>query len=91
LYVPQRILDIILVRNGVPKWHPLRVLAEMNDQQWRNLIAELRGRKKQFDLQHELAGIKPKPQYYPIIEHPYFQHLYWLCKEHEKKHPQFWV
>jgi len=91
LYVPQRILDIIVSRQGYPEWHPFRALKEISDEQWKNLIAELRGRKKQFDLQHELSGTKPKPQYYPILYHPYFQYLYRLCSEHKKRHPELWV
>jgi hypothetical protein len=67
------------------------VLKTKNDAEWKNLIDELRGRKKQFDLQYELAGTKPKPQYYPIIDHPYFNHLSQLCYEHKKRHPELWV
>jgi hypothetical protein len=90
-YVPQRILDVIVGRQGFPSWHPFRALKEMSDHQWKNLVAELRARKKQFDLQHELAGTTPKPQYYPIVEHPYFRYLSQLCYEHKKRHAKLWI
>lgn len=90
-YPPQRILDIILARQGYPEWHPFSALKKLKDDEWKNLIAELRGRKKQFDLKHELLGTKPKPQFYPIQEHPYFTRLSQLCYEHKAKHPQLWV
>ena len=90
-WVPQRILDITLARQRFPDWHPFSALKKMSDAEWRNLFDELRGRKKHFDLYHELAGTKPKPQYYPIAVHPYFQYLSQLCYEHKKRHPLLWA
>jgi hypothetical protein len=91
MYVPLRILDIILSRQAFPEFHPFSVLKKMSDSEWANLVAELRGHKKQFDLQHELAGTNPKPQYYPIADHPYFKYLSQLCYEHKARHPQLWA
>lgn len=90
-YIPQRILDVIVARQGFPDWHPFAAIKKMGESDWKNLIAELRGRKKQFDLKHELLGTKPKPQFYPIQEHPYFTHLSQLCYEHKAKHPKLWA
>lgn len=90
-YVPQRVLDIIVSRQAFPDWHPFSVLKKMSNQQWKDLISELRGRKKQFDLHHELIGTTPKPKYYPILEHSYFRQLWQLCHEHKKRHPDLWA
>ncbi len=90
-WVPQRILDITLARQRFPDWHPFSEIKKMSDTEWRNLLDELRGRKKQFDLHHQLAGAKPKPQYYPIAQHPFFNHLSKRCYEHKKRHPELWV
>lgn len=91
LWIPQRVLDIIIARQGFPDWHPFAALKRMDETDWKNLIAELRGRQKQFDLQHELAGTKPKPKYYPAVEHPYFRYLSQVCYEHKKRNPHLWV
>lgn len=90
-YIPYRVLDNILARQAFPEWHPFVALKKMNDSDWKNLIDELRGRKKQFDLNHQLLGTAPKPQYYPIADHPYFSYLSQLCYEHKKSHPELWV
>jgi len=90
-YVPQRILDITLARQRFPDWHPFSAIKKMSDSEWKCLFDELRGRKKQFDLHHQLAGTKPRPQYYPIVEHSYFNQLSRLCYEHKKRNPELWL
>jgi hypothetical protein len=90
-YVPYRVLDNILARQAFPEWHPFVALKKMSDADWENLVKELRARKKIFDLHHQLAGTTPKPQYYPIVHHPFFNHLSNICYEHRKKHPALWV
>ncbi len=91
MYVPQRVLDIILARHGFPRWHPFRALREMSDHQWENLVAELRGSKKVFDMENFLSGNTDKPQYYPIIHHPYFRYLSTLCENHKRKNRSLWI
>jgi hypothetical protein len=90
-YVPQRILDIMLMRQSFPDWHPFSAIKTMSDADWKKLIDELRGLKKAFEMRHFLAGTKPKPQYYPIFEHPYFNRLSLLCYEHKKRNPNLWA
>jgi hypothetical protein len=90
-YGPQRILDIILAKQSWPEWHPFSVLKTMSDVEWRNLVTELRGRRKAFKMQHYLKGTNPLPEYYPIIEHSYFKHLNGLCLHHKKNNPHLWV
>jgi hypothetical protein len=89
--VPKRVLDIIISRQGHPDWHPFSALKKMSNSDWKKLVAELRGLRGQFRMQCFLDGAKdPLPEYYPILDHPYFIQLHKLCKIHAKKHPELW-
>jgi hypothetical protein len=67
-----RLLDLIIARQILAKqyWF-MRPLIEMPDDEWRELVADMRKQKREFDAQN-----KNKDEFYrPIRQHPYFKKI----------------
>lgn len=63
-----RLLDLILGRHVFPKNHPAYILRTIPDGEWRELVADMRREKKEFELENQKPG-KPKPEYFPTLQH----------------------
>jgi hypothetical protein len=70
-----RLLDLIIGRQLLAKQQPvMRRLVEMSEDEWRNLVTDMRRQKKEFDLKNANAD-KNTAYYRPLREHPFFKDI----------------
>lgn len=69
-----RLLDIIIGRHAFSASSPLGDLSKMPEKDWRELVADLRKAKKEFETNSPMVGGK-KQVYHPTKEHPFFKKL----------------
>jgi hypothetical protein len=73
--LPPRILDIIIGRHVFPKGHPCYELQKLNNDEWRELIADMRREKRNLEISWKILG-ESKREYYPTLIHPFFKRLF---------------
>jgi hypothetical protein len=64
-----RILDLIIGRHAFPKSHHGYALRTIPQNEWRELVMDMRKQKKEFESQNQQAGAE-KQIYYPTRDHP---------------------
>jgi hypothetical protein len=73
--LPLRILDLIIGRCAFTKSHPGYELRTLKNEEWRELIEDMRKEKRDFEISRVILG-EPKQEYYPTLIHPFFKKLF---------------
>ena len=69
-----RLLDLIIARQLFRKTAYMKKMVEMPENEWRDLVIDMRRQKKEFDLKNADAD-KNTVYYRPIREHPFFKDI----------------
>jgi hypothetical protein len=69
-----RILDLIIGRHAFPKHHPGHALTTIPEDEWRELVADMRKQRKEFESQNQKLDVE-KRTYFPTRDHPVINKL----------------